>query len=62
MLGRNTRARTEAFHLPCAVWFTGKIYAADLTGPLAGKHVSDLLDYIKNGQAYVSTSRSRDVG
>ncbi|GAB4814368.1 hypothetical protein N2152v2_001414 [Parachlorella kessleri] len=36
------------------VWFTGKIYAADLTGPLAGKHVSDLLDYIKNGQAYVN--------
>ena len=40
--------------LRCAVWFTGKIYAADLTGPLAGKQVSDLIDYIKNGQAYVS--------
>ena len=46
---------TTVLCVSCAVWFSGKIYASDLTGPLAGKQVSDLIDYIKNGQAYVST-------
>jgi hypothetical protein len=32
----------------------GKITSSDLQGPLAGKQLSDLVDIIKNGQAYVN--------
>jgi hypothetical protein len=32
----------------------GKITSSDLQGPLAGKQVSDLVNIIKNGQAYVN--------
>ena len=32
----------------------GKITSSDLKGPLAGKHISDLADLMKNGGAYVN--------
>jgi hypothetical protein len=32
----------------------GKITSSDLQGPLAGKQISDLVDLIKNGQAYAN--------
>jgi CHRD domain len=32
----------------------GKITSTDLQGPLAGKQISDLVNIIKNGQAYVN--------
>jgi hypothetical protein len=32
----------------------GKITSADLEGPLAGKQMSDLVDIMKNGGAYVN--------
>jgi hypothetical protein len=32
----------------------GKITSSDLQGPLAGKQISDLVDIIKNGGAYVN--------
>jgi hypothetical protein len=40
----------------------GKITSSDLQGPLAGKQISDLVDIIKNGQAYVNvhTDQNQD--
>ena len=32
----------------------GKITSSDLQGPLAGKQISDLVDLMKNGGAYVN--------
>jgi hypothetical protein len=32
----------------------GKITSSDLQGPLAGKHISDLVNMIKSGKAYVN--------
>ena len=32
----------------------GKITSTDLQGPLAGKQISDLVNIIKNGRAYVN--------
>jgi hypothetical protein len=32
----------------------GKITSFDLQGPLAGKQISDLVDLMKNGQAYAN--------
>ncbi len=32
----------------------GKITSSDLQGPLAGKQISDLVDLMKNGQAYAN--------
>ena len=32
----------------------GKITSSDLQGPVAGKQISDLVDLIKNGQAYAN--------
>src|ERR671934_1995235 len=32
----------------------GKITSSDLQGPLAGKQISDLVNIMKNGQAYVN--------
>jgi CHRD domain len=32
----------------------GKITSSDLQGPVAGKQISDLVDLMKNGQAYAN--------
>ena len=40
----------------------GTITSADLQGPLAGKHISDLLNLLKTGGAYINvhTSKNQD--
>ena len=38
----------------------GKFIAADLKGPLAGKTLSDLVNMIKNGDAYVNVHTTQN--
>lgn len=38
----------------------GKITSSDLQGPLAGKQISDLVDIINNGQAYVNVHTDKN--
>jgi len=38
----------------------GKVTSSDLQGSLAGKQISDLVDIIKNGQAYVNVHTNQN--
>jgi hypothetical protein len=38
----------------------GKITSSDLQGPLAGMQISDLVDIINNGQAYVNVHTDKN--
>ncbi|HET7391784.1 MAG TPA: CHRD domain-containing protein, partial [Nitrososphaeraceae archaeon] len=38
----------------------GKIASSDLQGPLAGKQISDLVDFMKNGGAYVNVHTNQN--
>ena len=38
----------------------GKIISSDLQGPLAGKQISDLVDLMKNGGAYVNVHTNQN--
>jgi hypothetical protein len=38
----------------------GKITSSDLQGPLAGKQISDLVDIVNNGQAYVNVHTDKN--
>jgi CHRD domain len=39
----------------------GKVTSSDLQGSLAGKQISDLVDIIKNGQAYVNVHTDQNL-
>jgi hypothetical protein len=38
----------------------GKITSSDLQGPLAGKQISDLVDLMKSGGAYVNVHTNQN--